>query len=313
MKTPNYYLFRDFSAAMINSRRVSEFRAEISGLSGPGYFADYLICFGGEEFQTPFNIAQLSWAEKSLAWFTEDPYEIDINKKNQHFFDLILTTDEKSISKYREGSSFLPLATPKVLFDELGSPEKVFDIFLFGSLWPNRISLLDQIVSDISSTNYRILLITSQLNASWVDPQRIKQIFSIIEKHNGRVVTTNRPFSLEQLKHFAQISRLCINWPRKFVDDKWSVPGPRVFEIASSGTVQFIDVETQPGVKTLIPDGSYVEYNKKTLVDKLREHLIETVSAKDFGVPLFEFVKENHTWEQRASSLLDLCEREISK
>lgn len=312
-KTPNFYLFRDFSIAMMKSKRVSDFRAEISGLSGASSFADYLICFGGEEFQTPFNIAQLSWAEKSLAWFTEDPYEIENNKKNQHFFDLILSTDDKSISSYQEGAMFLPLATPKVLFNELRSPEKEFDIFLFGSLWPNRISLLHQIVSDISVTKYRILLVTSQLNAPWVDQQLIKQIFSIIEKHNGRVVISNRPFSLEQLKHFAQLSRICLNWPRKFSDDRWSVPGPRVFEIASSGTVQFIDVETQPGVKALIPDGSYIEYSNKTLVNKLREHLIESIIAKDSGVPLFEFVKENHTWDTRVSSLLDLCEKEISK
>lgn len=311
-KTPNYYLFRDFSIAMINSKRVSEFRPEISGLSGPGGFADLLICFGGEEFQTPFNIAQLSWAEKSLAWFTEDPYEIETNINNQHFFDLILTTDEKSISRYQEGSLFLPLAAPKVLFNELRSHEKEFDIFLFGSLWPNRISLLDEIMSNISVTKYRILLITSQLNASWIDQQRVKQIFSNIEKYNGRVVTSNRPFSLEQLKHFAQISRLCLNWPRKFVGDSWSVPGPRIFEIAASGTVQFIDVESQPGVKALIPDGSYVEYNNKSLANKLREHLVES-SVEESGVALFEFVKEHHTWETRVSSLLDLCEKEISR
>ena len=312
-KTPNYYLFRDFSTAMINSKRVSGFRSEISGLSGPSSFVDYLIYFGGEEFQTPFNLAQLSWAEKSLVWFTEDPYEFETNERNQHFFDLILTTDEKSISRYSNRSHFLPLATPKALFNDLNTPEKVFDIFLFGSLWPNRISLLDQIMSDIERTKYRILLVTSQLNAPWVDQLKIKQIFSIIEKHNGRIVIATRPFSLEQLKHFAQLSRICLNWPRKFAGDNWSVPGPRVFEIASSGTVQLIDVETQPGVKALIPDGSYVEYNNKSLVNKLREHLIESIITKDAGMPLFEFVKEHHTWEIRVSNLLDLCEKEISK
>lgn len=311
MKTPNYYLFRDFSRAMVNSKRISEFRAEISGFSTPRSFADYLICFGGEEFQTPFNIAQLSYAGKSLLWLTEDPYEIETNIKNEYFFDYIFTTDEKSIVKYQKSASFFPLATPNELFHQLNDVEKQFDIFLFGSLWPNRISILEQIVSELSLTKYRILLVTSQLEASWVDQVKAKEIFFKIEKYNGRVLITHRPFSLEQLKHFAQISKLCLNWPRKFVGDKWSVPGPRIFEIASSGTLQLIDTNAQPGVKSLIPDGSYVNYDIYSLMTTLREILIDSQISKDSGIQLFEFVKENHTWDKRISSLLDLCEKEL--
>ena len=311
MKTPNYYLFRDFSRAMLNSNEISEFRAEISGFGTPRSFADYLICFGGEEFQTPFNIAQLSYANKSLLWVTEDPYEIETNTKNEDFFNYIFTTDEKSIGKYKKDASFFPLATPKELFLKLNDLEKEFDIFLFGSLWPNRISILEQMVSELSLTKYRILLVTSQLDASWVDQQKAKEIFSNIENYNGRVLITRRPFSLEQLKHFAQISKICLNWPRKFVGDKWSVPGPRIFEIASSGTLQLIDTDTQPGVKSLIPDGSYVNYDTNSLISTLREHLIETQISKDAGLPLFEFVKENHTWDKRVSSLLNFLEKEF--
>ena len=311
MKTPNYYLFRDFSTAMLNSKKISEFRTEISGFNTPRSFADYLICFGGEEFQTPFNIAQLSYADKSLLWVTEDPYEIETNTKIEDFFDYIFTTDEKSVGKYKKGASFFPLAAPKELFHKLNDLEKEFDIFLFGSLWPNRISILEQIVSELPLTKYRILLVTSQLDASWVDQQKAKEIFSNIENCNGRVLIARRPFSLEQLKHFAQISKLCLNWPRKFVGDKWSVPGPRIFEIASSGTLQLVDTDTQPGVKSLIPDGSYVDYDNNSLMSTLREHLIETQISKDAGLPLFEFVKENHTWDERVSSLLDLFEKEF--
>jgi len=311
MKTPNYYLFQDFSTAMLNSKKISEFRAEISGFSTPSSFADYLICFGGEELLTPFNIAQLSYADKSLLWLTEDPYEVETNTKNEDFFDYIFTTDEKSVGKYKKGASFFPLATPKELFHKLKSLEKEFDIFLFGSLWPNRISILEQMVSELSLTKYRILLVTSQFDATWVDQEKVKEIFTNIENYNGRVLITRRPFSLEQLKHFAQISRLCLNWPRKFAGDKWSVPGPRIFEIASSGTLQLIDTDTQPGVKSLIPDGSYVNYDINSLMSTLREHLIDSQINKDAGIPLFEFVKENHTWDTRVSSLLDLFEKEL--
>ena len=311
IKTPNYYLFRDFSTAMTKSKKISEFRAEISGFNAPGYFANYLICFGGEEFLTPFNIAQLSYAEKCLLWLTEDPYEIETNTQNGEFFDYVFTTDEKSISKYQKNASFFPLATPKDLFHVMNHQTKEFDLFLFGSLWPNRISILEQIVSDISSTQYRILIVTSQLDASWVDQHKVKEIFSSIEKHNGRVLITHRPFSLGQLKHFAQISKLCLNWPRKFDDDNWSVPGPRIFEIASSGTLQLIDVDTQPGVKSLIPDGSYLNYDNNSLKRILREHLIESSISKDSGISLFEFVKENHTWDERVSTLMNLFEKEL--
>jgi spore maturation protein CgeB len=311
--TPNHYLFRDFSSAIQNSKRTTEFQASISGFNGPRFFADVLICFGGEEFRTPFNITQLAYAEKSVAWFTEDPYEINANLKNQGFFDHVLTTDEKSSAQYTVDSSVFPLATPKKLFDNTSESNKEFDLFLFGSLWPNRISILEQIVSNIGITKYRVLLITSQFDSSWVDQKRVKEIFSIIEKHKGRIIINRRPFSLRQLKHFAQISKVCINWPRKFAKDSWSVPGPRIFEIAASGTIQFIDLEIQPGVKNLIPQGSYVQYNVDSLDDTLRSYLIDSEIPKDSGQQLFEYARENHTWDKRVSEILDLCENELCK
>jgi hypothetical protein len=64
-------------------------------------------------------------------------------------------------------------------------------------------------------------------------------------------------------------------------------------------------------VKSLIPDGSYVNYDINSLMSTLRKHLIESQISKDAGIPLFEFVKENHTWDTRVSSLLDLFEKEL--
>lgn len=309
--TPNYYLFQDFCCALEGASKRYKVWPAISGLDAPKMFSQTLLCFGGEELLTPVNLAHINRAERNIAWFTEDPYERNLNKENENYFDLILTTDAGSKEHYSVKTEVLPLAAPSSLFESQSIFKKDFDILMFGSLWPNRINILDDIVSHLNSTRFRILLITSQTTAPWVDQEKTNRLFLEVEKFGGRVLLATRPYSLNQMKYFAQISKIVLNWPRSFTGDNWSVPGPRIFEIAASGTTQLLDVGAQPGIRSIIPSDTYIEYNNLNLNEVLASALLDDSRVSGIGQSMFDLVKKEHTWEKRALDLLELIEKKF--
>jgi spore maturation protein CgeB len=309
--TPNYYLFQDFCRALEGASKKYKIRTAVSGLDAPKKLSQILLCFGGEELLTPVNLAHINHAEKKIAWFTEDPYERNLNKENENYFDLVLTTDVGSKEHYSVKTEVLPLAAPARLFENQAIFKKDFDILVFGSLWPNRIDILDAIVSQLSSTKLRILLVTSQSTAPWVDQEKTNRLFSEVEKFGGRVLLASRPYSLNQMKYFAQISKIVLNWPRFFAGDNWSVPGPRIFEIAASGTTQLLDVGAQPGIRSIIPNDAYIEYNHLNLKEVLDSTLSHDSRVSSIGERMFDLVRKEHTWEKRALDLLDLIEKKF--
>ena len=311
--TPNNYLFRDFSAALEKSKLFHDVYSAISGLNGPKYFSDFVVFFGGEELSTPLNIAHLKYAQNRIVWFTEDPYEHKTNLKNENLFDLVLSTDHQSSENYLTQSKYFPLAAPESLFKNDRSTEKKYDIFLFGSLWPNRIDLLEKIVSNLENTHFRILLLTSQNDQEWVSQERIFKIFFEIEKHKGRVIFISRPFSLTKIKELAQISKVCINWPRLFEKDEWSVPGPRIFETAASMTPQLIDVEAQPDILHLVPANSFINYNTSNVNEVLTTVINDNKKMTQVGNEMFEYVLANHTWRTRVSELFEMIDKKLAK
>ena len=309
--TPNYYLFRDFCHALEGASKRYKVCPAISGLDAPKLLSQILLCFGGEELVTPVNLAHIKHAERKIAWFTEDPYERNLNKENENYFDLILTTDVGSKKYYSVETEVLPLAAPARLFESQSNFKKDFDILMFGSLWPNRIEILDDVVSRLNSTRLRILLVTSQTTALWVERQKTNRLFSEVEKYGGRVLFASRPYSLNQMKYFAQISKVVLNWPRFFTGDNWSVPGPRIFEIAASGTPQLLDVGAQPGIRSIIPSDTYIEYNNLNLNEVLDAALLDEPRVSSTGKSMFDLVRTEHTWEKRALDLLELIEKKF--
>ena len=235
----------------------------------------------------------MKYAQNRIVWFTEDPYEHKTNLKNENLFDLVLSTDHQSSENYLTQSKYFPLAAPESLFKNDRSTEKKYDIFLFGSLWPNRIDLLEKIVSNLENTQFRILLLTSQNDQEWVSQERIFKIFFEIEKHKGRVIFISRPFSLTKIKELAQISKVCINWPRLFEKDEWSVPGPDILH--------------------LVPANSFINYNTSNVNEVLTTVINDNKKMTQVGNEMFEYVLANHTWRTRVSELFEMIDKKLAK
>ena len=306
--TPNNYLFRDLSEALQKSKLFHDVYSAVSGLNGPKFFSDFVVFFGGEELRTPLNIAHLKYAKNRIIWFTEDPYEQSVNLKNESLFDLVLSTDRRSSANYLRQSKHFPLAAPESLFKSAKNIEKKYDIFLFGSLWPNRIDLLEELVSNLKNTHFRILLLTNQNDKHWISQDRIFKIFFEIEKHKGRVIFIARPLSLSKINELAQICKVCVSWPRLFENDQWSVPGPRIFEIAASMTPQLIDLEAQPDVLQLVPSDSFISYCTSDVNEVLIKIINDDKIKTQAGNEMFDYVRANHTWKSRVSELLEILD-----
>jgi len=268
--------------------------------------ADYLLSFGGEEALNPILESSRSWVEHSAIWFTEDPYENEKNIISAKKYNLALTTDHFSENQYGNKGGFLPLGVPGKFFTPHERYEKTFDLIMFGSLWPNRIEMLERITSHPKTRSFKILLISSQSSAHWVNQDVLKKINSKIIYSGGEVVKINRPLSLEQMLNYTKRARICLSWPRVFKQDTYSVPGPRIVEVGTSFTPQLLDHETQPAIRHLLPEDSYIPYSMINLEDSIADALDMKHSDLEYiGNQMFYACKSQYTWDTVAATLVE--------
>lgn len=300
--TPNYYLFRDFCLALEKS--------PLFDLQEFGLLQDIqvkkrenLFVFGGEELLSWKLMKLIGLSSNNFVWFTEDPYETELNKKSSRLFTKIFTTDEFSVKSYGQNAAFLPLGT--ILSSKSGPVASFqYDLVLFGSMWPNRLDVLEKLANNESSTKLRILLLTSQMSASWVDQVRLRQVKDWIIGNGGEILEIARPLDLVALGKLLQKARVCVNWPRSFGDKGWSVPGPRVIEVAMAGKVQLINSEMQPGLDAILLPNMFLEYNDRDLCEQVIAALAlsdeRLLSIADLAR---EHVKECFIWERIVENL----------
>jgi hypothetical protein len=273
-RTPNYYLFRDLCLA-INQSPLFELRDY-------GLLQDIrvkqrenLLIFGGEEIQDHKIGTLVHNSLRSYVWFTEDPYETERNVKFSSVFSKILTTDELSVKRYGNHATFMPLGT-NISNKNYAAKKYDFDVIMFGSLWPNRLEILEKLKDNPLTQKLRILLITSQTRAKWVNQNIYRDISNWIQSNKGEVVEIFRPFSQSQLSTFISMAKICLNWPRSFGKDLWSVPGPRIIEVAAIPKVQLLDVAAQPGIHSILNSDSYLAYGAENICVKLAEAVNES-------------------------------------
>lgn len=302
VSTPNYYLFRDFCLALEKSPL---FDLQTFGLLQDVQVKkrDNLFVFGGEQLFDFKLMKLISLSNNTFVWFTEDPYETEQNIKSSSLFTKIFTTDEFSVKSYGPNAAFLPLGT--IRSPTSGSLVSFqYDLVLFGSIWPNRLDLIEKLAKNESTTKLRILLLTSQNSASWVDQARLRQVKNWIIGNGGEMLEITRPLDLAALGKLLQKARVCLNWPRSFGDKGWSVPGPRVIEVAMSGKVQLINSEMQPGINAILAPNMFLEYNDRDLCEQIVAALaLSDELLHNIANLALEQVKESFTWERIIENL----------
>jgi hypothetical protein len=302
--TPNYYLFKGLSDALSRTNLIDVRQSRINGFQ-KSQANDLLLCFGGEEALNPIIASSRLSVKKSAIWFTEDPYEFELNKISAQNYDLVMTTDYYSSEKYDRRGTYLSLGVPSELFSHPKQNYERFDLVMFGSLWPNRLEMLDRITSHPRTKNIRILLISSQLDASWINPVICRNVLDRIILAGGEIVNINRPLSIEQLLDATRNARICLNWPRLFKKDTYSVPGPRIAEVGSTYVPQLLDPETQPAIRHMVPDNSFLPYSNMRLEDDIADALeMSTLELEKIGRQMFNVCQQNFDWQVIASTLV---------
>lgn len=196
-----------------------------------------LIAFDGEELNRSIVARLQQVCGTSVAWVTEDPYEQGTNKRNLDLFDLVFTNDRGSVSAYGDKGRHLPFAAdPGIHFhqvpDVANESHYLYDLFFAGTAWPNRVKFLKELQSEIAGINLKLALphnpylpdFDLELAPSAYQWRTPNSEFSRFANRSRSVLTLHRVFSSSEDQSIAL------------------TPGPRLFEVALAGGMQFIDM-----------------------------------------------------------------------
>lgn len=231
----------------------------------------------------------------SIVWNVEDPYEIRGNVANMDLFDLVFTNDAGSVQDYRERGRHLPLAASvNQHFREI-PPKYRYDLFFAGVPWPNRVELLQRIISDIRDLKVKLALPTNE---------HLPLLNIDLPPSTYEWRTSNGEFC-----NFSNQSRINLLLHRKFTVSggrpEALTPGPRLFEVALAGGFQLAD-EGIPGLNSIYDEGvDYAAFSDaQDCVDKIRYYLKHEDRRMEMLRSARKKTKQAHLYSNRVDDIL---------
>lgn len=228
---------------------------------------------------------------KLAFWLHDDPYEIDASDKIKGIADYIFTNDKYSAYFYNHNKVFhLPLGgCPTHHFKEL-TEKKQFDIFFCGFGYSNRVNLVKDLNNTLSKYRTRIVG-TNWPRFSYCKNSRISSS-ALIEYYNRSIITLN------------------IGRHLNLANDKYqlppSTPGPRTFEAALAGTVQFFFTETLEIENYFKPDEEIILFDD---IKSFNEKLDRVYHDKEFS---FNIAKNSQSRALREHCYLHRLQKLLS-
>lgn len=260
------------------------------------------FAFDGEELDQALCKRLADLCGTSIAWFTEDPYEVPINQQTARLFDLVFTNDRGSVAAYGAKGRHLPLAASTELHRfEVPADDSHYryDLFFAGTAWPNRVKLLKTIQSRIQGLKVKLALPFNEhlpipdlaLPASSYQWRTPNLEFCRIANRSRIVLTLHRAFSASGGKAAAE------------------TPGPRLFEIAMAGACQLVDT-TVSGVEDYLAEGSeFASFDSpETCVAELRALLADPDRRLQMARAAQQRISAEHTYANRVAEILDELE-----
>lgn len=237
---PNHYICLAIERALRNHPQVecvinADYLSAVEAAREAG--CNLLLAFDGEELNRSIAARVAAICGTSVVWVTEDPYEQSTNRRNMDIFDLVFTNDSGSVEAYGEKGRHLPFAADpglhfQVIPDAAQDDHYLYDLFFAGTAWPNRVAFLKELQSAISGIKLKLAL---PHNPHIPTPDLL------LETSVYQWRTPNSEFA-----RFANRSRSVLTLHRAFSssdnDAIALTPGPRLFEVALAGGVQFIDM-----------------------------------------------------------------------
>ena len=259
------------------------------------------FAFDGEELERGMCARLSAMCGRSVLWVTEDPYEVNVNVANSVFFDLVFTNDSASVGAYGAKGRHLPLAGAKPFhfLPTLAASENLrYDIFFAGTAWPNRVSLVkDLLAADWGSdpfkakialpTNphlppFELDLPQSQLNwrTSPVD-------FARFANRSVATLVLPRVFSSSGERNFAE------------------TPPPRLFEAALAGTVQLVQSNIVEADRYFEPGRDFLYFDTAPeLIDSVRMLRAKPELRHEMALRAQEKALAQHCYEHRMAYIL---------
>ncbi len=229
----------------------------------------------------------------TVFWATEDPYEQDANYRIVHDFDAIFSCDHWGVNFYTHPNAFhLPLAGchKRHYMPISADREKTIDVMFCGVAFTSR----QEVVEDLRSS-------LSGLNLCFIGPGwgKFGHGFS------------DRRIDKAQLIELYQRSRIVLNLGRSlhFENRRYMItpssPGPRTFETALAGTLQFFHEDTYE-MRSYFAKEEIPAFSNQVEFDSLLEYYL---AEDERGLKTAELAQKRalseHTYAHRARHVVD--------
>ncbi|WP_428377418.1 glycosyltransferase family protein [Lichenicoccus sp.] len=198
-----------------------------------GGLHDVLICLDGQRLHEGLLRRVRHAFPTMILWLFEDPFMLDYNLRNIALFDFVLTNDPSCTAAYGAKGHYMPLAASLRFHHRSIKPDADldYDIFFAGTMWPNRVRSLRRILTAFPDARLKLVCPTNE----YLPP---------LPGDLARLAIP-WPVSHASFIDFANASRVTLTMFREYASHgdigQATAPGPRLFELACSGTAQVVE------------------------------------------------------------------------
>lgn len=306
-QNPNHYIVKSVKSALKRHDSVKEVVEVNYGnavdIATKRSF-DILIVMDGEELVLPIIYKLKALCNRTVIWFTEDPYEIKTNKENGKLFDFVFTNDSTSVPEYSNGFH-LPFAASREFNDYnviQDDDDYLYDVLFVGTAWPNRVKLIRQILEKLPDRKLKVALPYNQF----------------IQKPNLSIPESdwNYTVSPSEFSRLAHYSRIVLFIHRDFTNDGGTslseTPGPRFFEVAFSGGYQLVSDRISECNRYLNLGKHFDTYSTADdCVEKIEKYLKDPDLRIKMATQAKQHIEINHLYEDRVETILRHVEGKI--
>lgn len=275
------------------------------GLHLKEFRPDIVLVFGGESLSEDHLRLIKQESVKWVLWTTEDPFEIERNKRIAKYFDVVFTSDYASRALYDHPQCrYLPLAGDRKLFCRpvIGEPEQLrYDLVFIGTAWPNRSEFLADLIKRVREYGLRsrFVLPTNQ----YIPANSWEQIPLHSFERNFRL-------SPEDMATLQNRSNFALTLFRDFSSDgqarSQTSPTNRFYETALAGTAQIV-VSDEIDILNFYPDleGSVNQcQTSREVVEVLLQAKASLERRNRQAHQIQKFVLDKHLYENRVKEIL---------
>ena len=291
------YVTRGFQSILGEDQILScplEVAPDLIGRLRPDLIVIFGSCMLDVSVYRDVRVACNKSQAKMVFWLHDDPYEFDYAFKAEELADWIFSNDKWASMHYAHPNvTHLPMAASQYVHYRQWVDQKEFDVAFCGVAFPNRITLIRDLEGVIRKFRTRIC------GSHW--PENIP-------------LAINERLSNSQLSDLYSNSIVTLNVGRQFnlANDKFlldaSTPGPRTFEAAMAGTVQFYFVESLEVTDYFAEGEEIVLFDSPRDFSQQIERLMDEPDlAKEIALASQQRALRDHTYENRCNKILEHC------